>query len=161
MKKFFARILFPLFLALALALIFIVSPVSAHVMIQAGESPDYIDLILKLALGFASLVGVAGLISALVNLLKAVSIWIGVAIVTDGNSGRWFAGLNVVAFGILVAFQVFRPDITLQFLDGQAGKIAQIMIFILGYLTQLGGGQMFYGVLKRLGIPGLSHSFSK
>jgi hypothetical protein len=45
--------------------------------------------------------------------------------------------LNLAAFVVLVALGIFRPDLSLSFLDGLAAKAATIALFVLGFLTQM------------------------
>ena len=91
-----------------------------------------LDAILKIAVSFATLAGVAALVTALVSILR----WARV-IKTDESAGKVTAGLNLVAFIVLVVIGVFRPDLSLSFLDGLAAKAATIALFVLGFLTQM------------------------
>jgi hypothetical protein len=116
---------------------------------------DLLDLILKLAVGFGSLVGVAALISAIIDVLKTLGV------VADGTAGRWSAGLNLVAFAVLVYFAIFQPQIATQVLDGYAGQIAMILLFVLGYLVQIFTASGVHDQLKAMRIPLLGASSTK
>lgn len=139
------------------------TPVSTEVVSPPTTSPDtgpafevsgdVLDKIVSLALQFAALVGVAGVIAALVNIGKLTPL------VNDGNTGQWYAFLSLLAFGALVALHVFQ-GIDIPTLDANAGKVATILIFIAGLLVQLKSGQSWHDVLKKLGVPGISTSFS-
>lgn len=115
---------------------------------------DWLDVILKLAMGFGSLVGVAALIAALINILKVVGV------VKDGTAGQWSAILNLVAFFALVYFAVFQPQIAMEVLDGYAGKIAMVLIFVLGYVIQIFTSPAVHTQLKEMEIPVLGKSRS-
>lgn len=139
-------------LVIALSLL-VVQPVLAAPILQASPVP-FVDIILKLAMGFASLVGVAALVAALINILKLVGL------VQDATAGRWSAGINLVAFAALVAFGVFQPSLALEVLDSTAGQIAQILLFVLGYLVQIVVSPATHAQLKDMRIPLIGTSFS-
>lgn len=106
---------------------------SAFAPLQQEPAADSIlDRILIIATGFGALVGVSGAVTMLVSFLRAVN-WIK----TDEQAGKAIAGLNLAAFVILVLFGVFRPDLSLDFLDSVASKIAAIGLFVLGFILQM------------------------
>ena len=127
-----------------------VQPVSAQVIIP----PDVLDIIIKLALGFASLVGVSKLNAVLVQVLKLVGI------AKDATAAQWSAGLNLVTFSVLVYFGVFQPGIAASVLDGYAGQLAEIALFVLGFVLQMTGTKSAYDALKAARVPLLSYSHS-
>lgn len=114
---------------------------------------DWLPVVLKLAMGFGSLVGIAALVAVLINILKTFGV------VADGTAGRWSAALNLIAFSALVFFAVFQPQIALEVLDGYAGQIATILLFVLGYLIQIFVSPATHEKLKAMDIPvlGASH----
>lgn len=112
-----------------------------------------LESIVSLAVGFASLAGVAGLITALVNLLKHFGI------VADGSAEKWYAGLSLAAFAGIVLVGVFRPDVSLSELDGIAAQITILVLFVGGLLAQLGLGKAWHAFLR--GTPVIGKSFSK
>jgi hypothetical protein len=116
---------------------------------------DWLGVILKLAMGFGSLVGVAALVTVLINALKALGL------VKDGTAGRWSAGLNLVAFLALAYFAVFQPSLALEVLDGYAGQIATVLLFVLGYLVQIFTSPAVHTQLKAMALPLLGTSQSK
>lgn len=115
---------------------------------------DWLGIVLKLALGFGSLVGVAALVTVLINILKALGV------VKDGTAGQWSAVLNLIFFGVLVYFGVFQPQIATQVLDGYAGQIAMILVFVLGYLAQIFVSPAVHTQLKAMRLPILGASNS-
>lgn len=121
---------------------------------SAAPGTSVTEMILAIALQFGTLLGVGGLIAATVNILKLTPL------VTDGNTGQWYAGLSLVAFLLLIYFNVFR-GVDLVVIDDQSTRVAQILLFVGMYLSQLGAGQFFHDVLKKLGLPLVSTSFSK
>lgn len=96
------------------------------------ESLSVLDNILRIVASFATLAGFSALIAALVTFARSLG-WIS----TDEQIGKVTATLNLVAFVVLVALGAFRPDLSLQFLDGIAAQLATIALFILGLLTQI------------------------
>jgi hypothetical protein len=122
---------------------------------DAPLPPDVLNIVLLVMVGFASLVGVSKLIAALINVLKLVGV------VQDGTAARWSAGLNLAAFIGLVIAGVFRPDMTMQILDGYAGQIASVLLFILGFVSQIVGSASAHEQLSDARVPLIGTSFSK
>ncbi len=116
---------------------------------------DPLSVIITIAVAFGALVGVAALVAALVQLGKVIGV------INDGTSANWSAGLNLMFFIALVAFGLFRPDLTLGFLDGYAGRLAQALVYILGFVVQFTSSKPIYDRLKSAKIPLLGYSFSK
>jgi hypothetical protein len=145
--------LFVTFLIALFVMAFVPIPARA----QTGElSIDRIlNAILVIVVGFAALAGVSKLTAAIVSLLKYTGV------ILDGTSAKWTAALNLVFFIALVVFRVFQPDVTLEILDGYAGQIAQIAIFVLGFVMQITGSKPTYDQLKAAGIPLISKSLSE
>lgn len=98
---------------------------------QETAEGTVLDAILKIIVAFATLAGVSALVAALV----AIGVW--ARVITAETAPKWTAGLNLVAFLVLVYFGVFRPDLSLAFLDGIAAQLATIALFVLGFLTQM------------------------
>jgi hypothetical protein len=80
--------------------------------------------------------------------------------ITDGTSGRWFAGFSLVAIGILVYLKLFQPQIAVEFVDSQAAILAQVLLLILGYVVQLGSGMTSHTIFAKLRLPGIGKTFS-
>jgi len=116
--------------------------------------PDVLNVVITIVLGFASLIGISKLIAALVNLLKLTGL------VKDGTANKWAAGMNLAAFIALVIFGVFRPDLTMNILDGYAGQIAMVILFVLGFIVQITGSQSAHNALKAAGVPLIGASYS-
>lgn len=105
--------------------------------------------------GFAALVGVPALVAALINILKTIGV------VKDATAGQWSAGLSLAAFIAVIVLRVFRPDIMLDVLDGYAGQIAQIIIYVLGFVVMMFMPAVFHARLKGAQVPVLGKSYSK
>ena len=116
--------------------------------------PNVLDVILRIALGFASLIGVSQLVAALVQVLKFIGL------VKDDTSARWAAGLNLLMFSVLVYFGVFQPQIAMSILDGYAAQITVIILFVLGFVVQITGSKPAYDKLKASDFPLLNFSYS-
>jgi hypothetical protein len=127
-----------------------VQPVSAQVI-----PPDLLDTILKIAIGFASLVGVSQLNTVLVQIGKLIGL------VKDTTAAAWAAGLNIAFFGVLVYFGVFQPWVMVNVLDGYAAQLAEIALFVLGFVIQITGSKRAYDAIKASRVPLLSKSFSR
>jgi Sec-independent protein secretion pathway component TatC len=119
---------------------------------QAADRINVISIILTISVGFASLIGVSKLVPIIVQFLKVLGI------APDNTANRWAAGLNLLAFIVLVIFGVFQPQLALSVLDGMAGQIAEILLFILGLVVQLTGSKPTYDDLKASRIPLLNFS---
>ncbi len=109
--------------------------------------------ILNVLLQFGQLAGIAACIAALVNVGKVFGL------VRDGDAGRWFAALNLVALAVLVALRLFAPAVLISNVDEQAGAFAQILLIVLGYIVQLKSGVATHEALSRLRIPVIGKSF--
>lgn len=98
---------------------------------QEPTEGTVLDSILVIITSFATLAGVSALVAALV----ALGVW--AKVITAETAPKWTAGLNLAAFVVLVYFGVFRPDLSLSFLDNIAAQAAAIALFVLGFLTQM------------------------
>lgn len=150
-KRLFLFVALMTIVALALSACSPVQAVSPSTEIP-GEA---LDVILALALGFASLVGVSKLVAVLVQFGKLIG-W-----VKDNTSGKWAASLNLLAFGALVYFGVFQPQLALSALDGYAAQCAEILLFLLGLFVQVTGSKPAYDALKSSNVPLLNYSHTK
>jgi pilus assembly protein Flp/PilA len=101
-----------------------------------------LPIILQVVEVFVSLVGVAMLISAVVNLLKLTEI------VTDGTAPNWTAALNLVAFVIIVAWRLLQPSAEIAAIDGYFKSVAVIVGFVITYLVQIKSSTFAHNVLK-------------
>jgi len=88
------------------------------------------DLV-QLIVAFGSMAGVATLVSVLIDLFKRFGL------VLDGTAPRWSAALNAVFLIALVAARYFAPALSVEFLDEQAGLVAQVAAVILSFVMQL------------------------
>ena len=116
-------------------------------------SPDVPEMLVNLTVQFAALAGVAGLIAAVINILKAFGV------VKDGQADQWKAGLSLGAFAILALVGVFKPDLTAVILDARAAQVATILIFITGFLVQTGLAPLAHKFFS--GFPLIGTSFTR
>lgn len=115
----------------SLSLILVLATSGFAPLAQDAPAGDALDNILVIVAQFATLVGISALITALVNLGFRFG-WI-----SDETASQATAVLNLVAFVILAVVGIFRPDLSLSFLDETAARIAAIALFVLGLLTQM------------------------
>ncbi len=101
---------------------------------------------------WASLVGFAALISVVVNVLKTKGI------IKDGQATAWVAGINLVGLVVMFIVQMVAPDVNIVFLDEQAGQIANLLLVVFSYITQLFGSKLTHELIK--GVPIIGKSFS-
>lgn len=151
MKAFgqFVRKVFTSLILVVLMLSLIVIPVMATPMgVQGEPDMEVAEQIFGLVLSFGSLVGVAAVITVVINTLKHFGV------VQDGTAQNWSAGLNLGALAILIALRIFRPDISLAFLDETAGRVAEVGLVILGYVMQLGISQSTHDKVRDIPIVG-------
>jgi hypothetical protein len=111
--------------------------------------------ILELLLQFGQLAGIAALLAALVNVGK----WFG--LVADGDAGKVFAMLNLIALSVLVALRIFAPAVLIADIDAQAAVLAQIVAVVLGYVVQLRVGMATHESLSRLRVPVIGMSYTE
>lgn len=111
---------------------------------------DVLDRILVIVASFATLAGVSALIGVAVALFRVIG-WVS----TDEQVSKITAGLNLAAFVILVGIGVFRPDLSLDFLDSVAARVATIALFVLGLLTQILTPAPVFRALYVARVPGL------
>lgn len=153
--KMFKPMFFVSMLVLVLAVFIVPMQVRAQSMQQDAVPPDVLSIVVKIALGFASLVGVSQLTAALVNLLKVIGL------VKDGTADKWAAGFNLAFFVALCLFGVFKPELALAILDGYAGQIAMVILFILGFIVQITGSSVAHVALSKARIPLIGKSYSQ
>jgi hypothetical protein len=128
-------------------------PVHAQGMLP---TPDQIltEIMQLVAGGFVSLVGVPALIAAIVNIGKYFGL------IKDSMSQNWSAGLSLFAFIAVVVFRILRPDIMLDVLDGYAGQIAQIIVYLMSFIVMMLMPAIVHAKLKVANVPLLGKSFS-
>ena len=147
--KIFTTLLFTIFASLFFVFSVLAKPMSAD---PVPINP--LTELISVGAVLATLTGVASLISVIVNVCKYFRL------IPDGTGGRVFAALNLLAFIALAGARIFAPQYSLEFLDGMAGQIATVGLFITGYVFQLGTGQAAYEIIKKAGVPILSYSAS-
>lgn len=109
-----------------------------------------LDLVLTIA---GSMLGAQALISLLIDVLKYVGV------ISDGNAGKWSAGLNLVGLaGIAVALGLY-PTFDFPKLDASLVIIAQFGSLIFGYIVQIAGTKhMHKFVTHGLGVWRFSYT---
>lgn len=103
----------------------------------------------EIMLLLAGLAGLGGLISVLVNLLKAIGV------VKDGTSEQWVQGFNLIAF-VAVAVVYFTK---VQVDWAQVNGWLSVLATFIGFIVQLFGSKVTYAVTK--GTPLIGFSYSK
>lgn len=153
--RMFKTVFFVSVLVIILAAFIVPMQVRAQAVQQDAIPPDMLTIVVKIALGFASLIGVSQLTAALVNLLKVFGL------VKDGTADKWAAGFNLAFFVALCLFGVFMPGLALEILDGYAGQIAMVILFILGFIVQITGSSVAHAALSKARIPLIGKSYSQ
>ena len=102
----------------------------------------------EIMLLLAGLGGLGGLISVLVNLLKAIGV------VKDGTSERWVQGFNLVAF-VAVAVVYFTK---VQVDWSQVNDWLSVLATFIGFIVQMFGSKVTYVVTKGAPVIGFSYS---
>ena len=141
-------------LAWTAVLMGLIVPSVAHAQATVPVETDVLQVLITVALGFASLVGMSQLVAVIVNLLKVFGL------VKDGTASQWAAGINLAGFVVLVVFGVFRPDLALDVLDGIAGQVAMVLLFVLGFITQIIGSKVTHVGLSKASVPLIGKSYS-
>jgi hypothetical protein len=104
-----------------------------------------------LAVQFGALLGVAALVAALINAGKTFGI------VKDGDAPKWSLGLNGLGFAALLVTRLFAPQVDPAVADQVAGQAAQILILVLGLVSQFGFAKLANNGLRGLPVIGKSH----
>jgi hypothetical protein len=104
---------------------------------------------------FALMIGVAALVAALVNAGKYLGL------VADGKAPTWALGLNLAAFVAFVALRIFTPEFDFAGLDANAKAVADLLIYLLGFVAQLGGSKVANVALRGAPVIGFAHGAKK
>lgn len=102
---------------------------------------------------FVQLAGVAALIAALVNVAKVFGL-------PDGYAQNVSAGLSLLAFVAMVVTHLFAPSVDFALLDEKAADFAVGMLYVLGFLVQLGLPAKFHEFLASARVPVFGKSYS-
>ena len=102
----------------------------------------------EIMLLLAGLAGLGGLISVLVNLLKAIGV------VKDGTSERWVQGFNLLAFVAVAIVYFTKIQVDWAQIDGWLSVLATF----IGFVVQLFGSKVTYVVTKGAPVIGFSYS---
>ena len=104
----------------------------------------------SLLIQFTALSGTAALIAVVINILKSFSI------VKDGQAPIYSAVLNMFALGGLIALNIFSPLTDVKVVDAQVAGLAETLVVVFGYITQLGISKLSHKILRTIPIIGKS-----
>jgi len=124
---------------------------------QNFDPISLLNAFVTVAVAFSTLPGVALLVVAVTNIAKVGLGWFGVSF--DGYAAKVAAWLTLGAFGALVYFQVFRPDLSLVFINDQARIAAESLVVLTGLLGALALPEWVHN-LTRGKIPFVTASYS-
>jgi len=113
---------------------------------------DILNAVLEVLGQFAGLLGVAALLSLLVNAGKRFGL------VPDGSGGKVFAGLQLVAVAARVFLRLYAP-FSLVELDAKAAEFAQAGAVIFGYIVSLRFGQGVHYTASEMKLPVVGFEF--
>ena len=102
----------------------------------------------EIKLLLAGLAGLGGLISVLVNLLKAIGV------IKDGTSERWVQGFNLIAFVAVAVIYFTKVQVNWAEIDGWLSVLATF----IGFIVQMFGSKVTYVVTKGAPVIGFSYS---
>ena len=96
--------------------------------------------------------GFAALVAAFVNVAKVFGL-------PDGAAPRLSAFLSLAAFAVVVSLKIFRPEVDLAGVDALAADLAVAVLYVLGFLVQMGLPAYIHEFLKSGNAPlWVSHS---
>lgn len=124
-------------------------------VVNQEAAPVTFDLqdLVRLVIGFGSMAGVAALVAIVVDVFKRFGL------VRDGEAPRWSAALNLLLLIGLVAARYLAPQYSVEFLDEQAGTVAQLAAVILSFVMQLSLSPQIHDTAVRENLPiAFSHS---
>ena len=110
---------------------------------------EFIKMLEDILRLLAGLAGLGGLISVLVNLLKAIGL------VKDGTSEQWVQGFNLVAFIAVAVVYFMKVQVDWAQIDGWL----EVLATFIGFVVQLFGSKVTYAVTR--GAPVIGFSYSK
>lgn len=117
--------------------------------LSVGIPPSgWLDFLVGLVAQFPLLVGVAAVVAIVVNLLKLIP----GGPVNDTNVEVWKNYLSLGAFVVVAILGIFNVDFTPVIVDTVAAKIAQILVYLSGFITVAG----FSGIVHRNALRGLA-----
>jgi len=101
----------------------------------------------------AALVGLPMLWALVIDILK----WLGV--VTDGNAGKWSAGLNLLSLVTVAFVMKFMPQVNITAVDAAIIEVAKFGALVFGYIIQIVDSKAAHDFFVRvLKITAFSHS---
>jgi len=115
----------------------------------AAEEPLPLDGYLAQFFGLA---GVGGLVALAVNVGKSAG-WI-----KDGQAPTYKTIINLVLFVAFVVLRIFKPDVDMAGLDGNAATLAEIGMLALGFVVQNFGSLAGHKSVRGAALIGKSYS---
>jgi len=83
--------------------------------------------------------------------------WLGV--VTDGNAGKWSAGLNLLSLVTVAFVMKFMPQVNITAVDAAIIEVAKFGALVFGYIIQIVDSKAAHDFFVRvLKISIFSHS---
>jgi hypothetical protein len=116
------------------------------------QGDPFFNLVLPLALQFASLAGFSALGTAAVNVGK----WLGW--VKDGQAPKASTLVHGLLFAVFVAMVFLLPNFRVETGDQLAGQLSQLLLLAGELAAQFGLGKVWHAGLK--GVPVIGKSYS-
>lgn len=101
---------------------------------------------------YATLLGIAGLITFIINALKFFKV------IPDGLAPTISGGANLAVLLIMYGFKLLKPEFDFATLDPIAMEIATVANFILQYLMTIGFSKVAHASARNIPIIGFSYS---
>lgn len=108
----------------------------------AGQEANPADPLSGLPAQLAVLGGIASLVPVLVSLGKIFGL------VKDGTSRNWSTGLNLAALIGIYVLQLTGQTTLIPQIDQQAGGLAQFLVAVLIFTSQVGVSKLSYAGLR-------------
>lgn len=106
----------------------------------------------ELLVQWGALAGFAALIAFLINILKTVGV------VKEDQAPTWSAGLNLAGLVMLLALQIYAPQVDIEGLDQQVAQAVEVGVVVFGYIIQLLSSKLSHAVVR--GVPGIGKFIS-
>lgn len=103
---------------------------------------------------FATLAGVAALVAALVNVAKTFGL-------PDGKAPQVSSLLSLLFFIALAGLRIFAPEVNVIGLDEKAADLAVLVLYILGFVAQIGLPAKFHEFLADSNVPVIGKSYTR
>lgn len=101
----------------------------------------------ELAAVAVALVGLQLMQSFIIDLLKYLGV------VDDGTAGKWSAVFNLVTLIGVGFYMKFFPAFDIHAVDGKLLELANLLIYVFAYVTQIVGTKHFHSAAQGYGLP--------